>query len=154
MSAPEKYCSFSVPSASTNASLSSLNNNNVNVTNDDKERHSSGDSQDSALSSSPPMNDENVDNKNVDKNVEKTKNGVDIFVDSANKTPKSTESLTSVDNPARGILKTSNPNRGRCFSESTLMTSPPSLSSCISVDSSIPEEPEDDSAFANENGKS
>jgi hypothetical protein len=35
-----------------------------------------------------------------------------------------------------------------------LMTSPPSLSSCISVDSSIPEEPEDDSAFANENGKS
>ena len=117
----------------------------------DKERHSSGDSQDSALSTSPPSNDTKVDNK--------AKNGVDIYVDTlSNVTPKTTESLTSGNVvPTRGILKTSS-NRGRCFSESNAerLTSSPSLSSFVSMDSSIPEENEDeddDCSFNIGNGK-
>lgn len=100
---------------------------------DSKERHSSGDS---AISS----NDEN----SAPNNNESTN---DVFVDGV-ATSKSARNSP----PIRGILKTS-PNRPRCFSESdqaSLMTSP-SLLSCISIDSSIPEE--DESAFVSESGK-
>jgi hypothetical protein len=142
MSAPETYCSFS--------SQSEVASSQCDEVDSDKERHSSGDSQDSALSTSPPSHTDN-----------KAKNGVDIYVDTMkNVTPKTTESLTSGSIvPTRGILKTS-PNRGRCYSESNAehlrLTSSPSLSSFISVDSSIPEEneDEDDCSFTMGNGKS
>ena len=95
---------------------------------EEKERHSSGDS---AISS----NDEN------------SASATNVSANDA--TPKSAAGDIL---PVRGILKTSL-NRPRCFSESDqsmLMTSP-SLSSCISIDSSIPEE--DESAFAADNGE-
>ena len=146
MSAPEKYCSFS--------SQPDIATSQCDVESD-KERHSSGDSQDSALSTSPPSNNTNVDNK--------AKNGVDIYFDTLkNVTPKTTESLTSGSVvPTRGILKTS-ANRERCYSESNAsehlrLTSSPSLS-FVSLDSSIPEENEDEDdcglSIGNGNGKS
>jgi hypothetical protein len=123
MSTPEKYCSFSnQPPASQEETDS---------TESDKERHSSGDS---ALSSSPPP-----------------------------PPLTSNKDITSINNhhvegrplaetlPTRGILKTSL-NRGRSYSESNA-TDPSRLmesASMVSVDSSIPEEQEDDeSCFMN-----
>lgn len=123
MSAPEKRCAFPEPAPPQTKS-------------EEKERHSSGDS---AISS----NDENSASVS---NVGTSSSVNDVFVDAR---PKTTASDVL---PVRGILKRSL-NRPRCFSESDqagLMTSP-SLSSCISIDSSIPEE--DESAFAAESGE-
>ena len=96
-----------------------------------KERHSSGDSADSALSASPTPPVESIDTNDTNKAPESPSRFVVTPAD-----------LVDVVCPVkRGILKRRT-ERGRCFSESQAdhMRLMGTSSSCVSVDSSIPED--------------
>jgi hypothetical protein len=129
MSTPEKYCSLSSQIPTTQQEV------NDNKIESEKERHSSGDS---ALSSSPPPS---TNKTHIVSSVDQHQREVGRF---------STEAV-----PTRGILKTSL-NRGRSYSESIAIDHSRLMESAsmVSVNSSIPEEQEDeDSCFMNGNGE-